>query len=53
MLPNNICNMCGQDLHMSALTLGHCVPLGSCIHIKQILPTQGIYTTYVPYSVKL
>ena len=42
----NICNMCGQDLpDMSTLTLGCCMALGSCIHIRQIPSAHVTYIT--------
>ena len=40
--------MCGRDLpNMSSLTLRHCTPLGSRIHIRQISPVHVTYTTCI------
>ena len=44
---HNICNMQGHDLpDMSVLALGHCAPLCSCVHIRQITPAHVTYTMY-------
>ena len=43
---HNICNMRSRDLpDMSALALGHCAPLCSCVHIRQITPAHVTYIT--------
>ena len=43
---HNICNMRSGDLpDMSTLALGHCTPLCSCVHIRQITPAHVTYIT--------
>ena len=43
---HNICNMCSRVLSdMSTLTLGHCMPSGLCVHIRQIPPAHVTYIT--------
>ena len=40
--------MGSRDLpDMSALALGRCAPLGSCVHIRQIIPAHVTYITYM------